>query len=369
MDDLQESLILSTALDDFGPPFMAHVPVSKVAEVVPLTRSDNIGAVILADRYDSACKAVRKIRRGNPAASILVDNGLYKGNGREIGADCIDEAWIRMQFGKMALPWAMTNSGYIPAHDRKRLHEVLAWGKRSERTIVALPLALPWLTADLQCLIDEIAAAQCPVGIILEAEGDPLSTRAAVSGLIKLLKSVPRILLLRCDTATLGALAYGAAAVSIGVNSTARHLYPISEPRTNKTGKHFGPRTSVFVPALMSYKLLNKTVRFGIRQNPDSDIWKCTCSQCLGASIEWIFSSPKPDVAAFQHSLAAQAAIAKELLALPEVLRPGAWKDRCAFAQPRYGNVRNSEGNPMQPPGSLKAWVSSTPQMPQENIQ
>ncbi|WP_147378862.1 hypothetical protein [Mycobacteroides abscessus] len=366
MDINQEVLMLSNALDDFGPPFMAHVPVTKVADVVPLTRSDSVGAVIVTTSYKSACAAVRKIRRGNPTASILVDNGLYTSNSREIGADCIDEAWMRMQIGKMGLPWALTNSGYIPAHDRKRLREVLAWGKRSDRTIVTLPLALSWLTTDLQCLIDEIAAAQCPVGIILEAKEDPLSTRAAVSGLITLLKSVLRVLLLRCDTAALGALAYGAAAVSIGVNSTTRHLYPISEPREDDD-EFFGPPTSVFVPALMSYKLLERTVAERIWLNPDADVWKCSCSQCKGASIEWILNSDEPDVAAFQHSLAAQAKIAAELLALPEGLRPGAWRDRCALAQPRYDEVRNREGRPMQPPPELRAWVASTP-VPQDDI-
>lgn len=239
MVPIQEPLLLHSELDGFGPPFMAHAPASKAKLLAPLTQSDNIGAVIVTTNYTTARAAARIIYRGNPNASILVDNGLYKGKGRQIGAHCIDQDWITMQLGKMALPWALTNSGYIPTGDVTSLRAVLAWGRRSDRIVVTLPLALSWLTVDLDSLIAEIARAQCPVGIILESKADPLATRIAVSGLIRLLRELERVLLLRCDTATLGALAYGAAAVSVGVNSTLRHLYLVF--RTS--GSPFGSPT------------------------------------------------------------------------------------------------------------------------------
>jgi hypothetical protein len=38
--------------------------------------------------------------------------------------------WINMQV-KLGLRWALTDSGYIPAHDLAALRAVLAWGSDS----------------------------------------------------------------------------------------------------------------------------------------------------------------------------------------------------------------------------------------------
>ncbi|MCX8565169.1 hypothetical protein OS122_30250 [Mycolicibacterium mucogenicum] len=363
-----QPLPFDSTLPSFGPPFMAHVPASQIEQIVPLTASDGVGAVIVTQSDTAVCRAVKAIRKVNPNASILIDKDRYSGRARRIGADGMGTAWINTQLHTLQLPWALTDSGYIPAGDTDALMSVLAWGKRSDRIIVTLPLALDWLRRDIDQLIDRVAAAECPVAIVLEAKGDPLSTRHAVQGLIKLLRAVNRALVLRCDTSTLGALAYGAAAVSVGVNSTHRHLYPVTTPKDNENEfRRSKVRTSVFIPQLLTYKLLNERLAAAIVLQPDADVWKCDCSQCMGRSLLWITTTDgSADTAAFQHSLCAQVQLAKELLAVTPMERPGWWKDRCAIAQPKYGQITDpSSSQPWAAPGALKAWVSSTP-TPQE---
>jgi len=366
MAGIVQNLPFESTLPSFGPPFMAHVPIGKIDQIIALTASDAVGAVVVTQSDNAARSAVRKIRNAKPAASILIDKNRYSTRRRQIGAANMSTDWINLQLQTLNLPWALTDSGYVPAGDSEALKAVLSWGQMHERIIVTLPLALEWLRDDVDQLIDQIAAAGCPVAITLEHKRDPLSTRAAVRGLIKVLRALDNVLLLRCDASTLGALAYGAPAVSVGVETGLRHLYPITDPKEEETEFRRGKQTSLFIPKLLTYKMINQNLLLAMNAQPDLDVWKCDCSQCLGRSLMWITTAGGGlDTAAFQHSLCALTDLARQLLALPATERPGWWKDECALAQPRYSRIQNQSGKSWEPPGALKAWVASTP-TPQE---
>jgi hypothetical protein len=164
------------------------------------------------------------------------------------GAACMSSHWVNLQL-KAGQPWALTDSGYIPAGDLAALRAVLAWGSGLTQVIIALPLAIEWLTRDRDILIAELTAAGRPVALMLESENDPLATTAAVTGLIAVLRCPVPVLLLRSDTSVLGALAHGAAAVSVGSKSGLRHIYPIPDD----DGGGFSPPPAAYVPALKSY--------------------------------------------------------------------------------------------------------------------
>ncbi|MGV9674331.1 hypothetical protein ACWDSJ_03530 [Nocardia sp. NPDC003482] len=356
MSGIEEALIFDgpDELPNFGPPFMAHAPASWAQVLTPLTRSHDVGAVITTRDRSDAKQAISYIQQANPRAAILLDASRYSGKNRGIGASCMTTDWINMQI-KGGLRWALTDSGYIPANDLAALRAVLRWGAELTQVVTALPLAIQWLTNDHEALIAELTAADAPVALMLESDGDPLATKTAVSGLIAVLRCPVPVLLLRSDTSVLGALAHGAAAVSVGTKSALRHIYPITDGPGG-----FTPPPAAYVPALLSYRRLN-TIEDGITRNPELDLWKCDCTVCMGRSLEWIINHPYPETAAFEHSIAALAKQAQLLLAHPPESRGSEWKTMCAVAQANHELILNRSNRAWEPSKALKAWVSSTP--------
>lgn len=345
-------------LPGFGPGFMAHGPASKAGVLAPLTRRAGVGAVLTSRDATAARKAIRTVLGYNPAASVMADAGQYSGTKRRIGIDGMSADWINMQL-RGGCEWALTNSGYIPAGDRDSLRRVLASPSGSERVIVALPLAMSWLTDDHDELCAAINDAGMPVALMLEHEKDPLCSDAAVGGLIDVLAcEVPGVLLLRSDTSILGALAHGAAVVSVGTLSRYRHIYPLPEADDDTQGG-FTPPTAAFVTPLLSFKQLTLIADLHTR-NPDSELWRCACAVCGGRTIDWITTAIDPETAAFEHSVAAMALTASELVADPSpAIR---WQLMCADAQLAHDEIPIAPGKPRRFPPALKAWVRSTPQ-------
>ncbi len=223
---------------------MAHISAGALDVVAPLTATDNVGAVVASRSAATARRALKRLRKENQRAAILLDAAQYTGNSRRVGATGMSEQWVNDQFAA-GLTWAMTDSGYIPKGDGESLKSVLGWGTHSDRLLVCLPLATDWLTANLDTLIEVITATGRPVALVLESESDPLRHKETVAGLIEVLRCDVPTLLLRSDTSVLGALAHGAAAVSVGVRSGLRHLYPA----TDGDDEVFTPPPSVYVPA------------------------------------------------------------------------------------------------------------------------
>ncbi|MFL0177000.1 hypothetical protein A5630_06855 [Mycolicibacterium mucogenicum] len=354
--ELPLDLQIPGRLPGFGPGFMAHGPASSADLLAPLTRRAGVGAIVTSRDTAATRKAIRTVLGTNPAASVLADADRYSGKKRRIGAEGMTVGWIQMQL-RAGCEWALTDSGYIPAADSVALQHVLAWSAKSERIIVALPLALSWLTDHRDELCSAINAAGVPVALILEHETDPLSRREAVCGLIEVLACDAPVLLLRSDVSTLGALAHGAAVVSVGTRSRYRHIYPLPEKDDDSEG--FTPPTSAFVRPLLSFKYLDIIADLHTR-NPDSALWKCGCVICAGRTIDWITTAVDREAAAFEHSVAALALTAAELLGDP--MPSIRWQTMCAEAQLAFDEIPYPSGKPRQFPAALRAWVQSTPQ-------
>jgi hypothetical protein len=338
----------------FGPAFMAHAPAAAAPLLAPLTRQARVGAVVCTPAAAAARAAIRHIRRANPVASVLADAGQYRGNGRRIGADGMSTDWLNLQFAA-GCPWALSNSGYIPAGNTAALTGVLARGADADRVIVALPLALAWLTEAREQLISAISTTTAPVALMLESTKDPLASDAAVAGLIDILRIDTEVLLLRSDISTLGALAHGAAAVSVGTAAKLRHIFPIVEDG----GFGRTPPVSAFVPELLAYKHL-RVISDGHTRDPESDLWQCGCIVCAGRTLDWIATAVDDHAAAFEHSVAALAHTARMLMDQPD---PAAhWKTMCALAQLRHDDLPALPGKRSRYPAAQRAWVHSTPQ-------
>ncbi|MCV7288161.1 hypothetical protein H7J87_22830 [Mycolicibacterium wolinskyi] len=358
MQPIAEPLNLDFAgrLPGFGPGFMAHGPASMAARLAPLTQQAGVGAVLTSRNAAAAKTAIRAIRAVNADASVLADAHRYSGRNRSIGAAGMDPGWINMQF-QAGCQWALTDSGYIPAADPAALAAVLGFAAGTDQVITALPLALSWLTDDRGALLDAITAAGRPVAVMLEHKNDPLGSEAAVAGLIEVLRADVAVLLLLSDISTLGALAHGAAAVSVGTQARYRHIYPRPAPGDEDGG--FTPPPSAFVPALMSYKHLELIADLHTR-HPDSTLWHCSCVICAGRTLDWITTAVDAPAAAFEHSVAALAAIAAGLMADPDPATR--WQTLCAQAQLRYDEIPTPSGRPRRYPPALRAWVRATPQ-------
>lgn len=359
MRGIEEAMVFGDAeqLPNFGPPFMAHAPASAAAMLAPLTRSNGIGAVITTRNASEARKAIRRILLTNPRAAILADADRYSGKNRGIGASCMTAAWVNMQL-KAGLPWALTDSGYIPAGDVAALRAVLAWAARVDPGHHRAPTGdrvvdprsrHPHRRADRRGTPRCVDARVRDRSARDQGRGDRADCGAALP---------VAVLLLRSDTSVLGALAHGAAAVSVGTKSGLRHIYPI--PDDDSGG--FAPPPAAYVPALQSYYRLAPKIEDAITRNPSLDIWTCDCTACHGRSLAWIVFNTDPPTATFEHSLAAQADVARTILSYPPAARGSEWKTMCAQAQLNHDRVVTTKNKTWQPAKALKAWVSSTPQ-------
>lgn len=342
------------SLPNFGAPFMAHAPASAASALSHVTRDNCVGAVITTRDRGAARRAAHTIFANNSRAAVLVDADQYSGKGRKHGSDPMSTLWVNWQL-KIGLPWALTDSGYIAQGNRSELRDVLTWRGDAPQVITALPLAKSWLTHDSDILIEEVNAAGGPVALMLEDVSDPLASTSAVTGLIAVLRAEVPVLVTRSDSSALGALAYGAAVVSVGVKSSLRHIFPVIDDGGGRT-----PPTSAFVPGLLAYKYLT-AIDDAITRSPDLSVWVCTCSVCCGRRLDWIIDAVDPHTAAFEHSLAAQAELAQSILATASHTRPSMWRDMCARAQLRYDDITTKNNKIWKAPPALKAWVSSTP--------
>lgn len=357
-----EQLPFPEDLPGFGPPLMAHASAASAALLAPLTAAENVGAVLTTFTGATARAAVRRIRRVNAGASLLLDADRYSGQNRSFGHQLSPE-WIAFQH-RLMLPWALTDSWYVAAGDVQSLRKLFRQAAGlGPRVILALPLALSWLTSDIDILLAEIDQARLPVGLMLEAERDPISEKGTVTGLLRVISTGVPVLVLRSDVAAIGSLAFGAAAAAIGTSSGRRHIYPVQPPRAEDAPPP-PSHISAVVPVLMAYKWLSVIER-GTQHNPTLPLWLCECSTCLGQSIDWIIRANDPSAAAFQHSIASLAGTALTILAPPtQGGRASAWRQACAVAQVSHDQVERPSGTTWTPSDALKRWQLETQPVP-----
>ncbi len=337
-----------------------------VEAIRDLLDQDRIGVVYTIPRTKGrlgiASSCVHQTRLRAPSAEILLDASLYTGSKQRKFADHgIDLSWLNHQH-RDGLRWALTDSGYVAAGDRQGLRKILDQAAqahqraqaRNRGVIAALPLASSWLTDQADVLAQALREASTPVALMLEDETDPLSLKNAVAGLVCVLQVDVPVAVLRCDMSVLGALAYGAAAVSVGDSSARRHFYPIID----KGGAAIPPLATL-VPRLLGYYHLTK-IDDAITVNPDLAVWSCPCRVCGHRRLDWIANSTHPDVNAFEHAVSALANTARRIFGpeVPACDRPQRWFQAVQDAQISHSDVTAGTGQPWEPKTALGHWVT-----------
>lgn len=359
---LPPSRIAAKRLEAMHVDLFVQAECHDVRAAAPLVHSYGVGVVYSVRpgrrkvRRGDCAAAVAHTRRFAPDAEILLDASLYTGKNRKLGQDPPTRDWVRLQ-RDLGLSWAVTDSGYCGQGDVRGIVRTLMAAERlGDNVIAALPIASRWLTDDASTLAALIDRYSVPVALMVEDEADPFDLVGAVEGLVEVLAARTPVLLLRSDTAAIGALAYGAAAAAVGTTSTYRHIYPISSGGGP-------PHLSYVVPKLLGY-FLNSRVENAYRLNGSLHAWQCTCRYCDGSrDLTWIASSAKPFESAFQHSVAALAEIGYQLT---EAVGRGvearlAWSQMCTDAQQQHYTVRDISGGVWQPKQSLAEWIRITP--------
>ncbi len=363
---LESALLVHTVhLPNKGYP---HAGVNAIRD---LLSRDAIGVVYTIPRSKgrlaTATACVHQTRQHSPDSDILLDASLYTGSTRKKATDGIDPGWVNRQHAD-GLRWALTDSGHVARDDRKGLERTLEESARAHQraqargrgVLAALPLAVSWLTEQADVLAEAISRAGTPVALMLEDENDPLSRKNAVTGLVSVLQVDVPVAVLRCDMSILGALAYGATAVSVGDSSTLRHFYPIKD---SSGGSSTPPPLATLVPQLLGYYHLTK-IDDAITASPNLPVWLCPCRVCDGRRLDWIAnvdpSLTRPDVVAFEHAVSALAGIARHLFGDPVLAhqRPVRWFEAVREAQINHSEVMAPTGQPWEPSGALGRWFT-----------
>ncbi len=343
-------------------------PRAGVDAIRELLDQDSIGVVYTIPRCRGrlaiASCCVDQTRRRSPNADILLDADLYTGSKqRKYAAEGIQQGWLDHQH-RDGLRWALTDSGYVARGDLLGLEKILDEAARAHRSaqarnrnrgvIAALPLASSWLTNEADTLAQAVHRASTPVALMLEDENDPLSRKNAVAGLVSVLRVDVPVAVLRCDMSALGALAYSAAAVSVGDSSALRHFYPITD-----RGGASRPPLATLVPELLGYYHLSK-IDDAITVSPDLLVWICPCRVCGDQRLDWINNSTSADVSAFEHAVSALADIARQLFGdtVRAEDRPQRWYQAVQRAQINHSEVSASTGQPWEPKDALGRWIT-----------
>lgn len=358
MDQQLSMFPIQDPLAGFGPPLMAYGWATSAKQLGELSRAENVGAVFVSYSQKRAKWAVDTMRSANPHASILLDACLYAGPHRSFGHR-LSVDWIGYQHHTLGLPWACTNSWYVPGGSIRSLQRLFAQAaKLGPNVVLVLPLALTWMTGNLDALVELVKRYEIPIGLVLESHRDPIATKGVVTGLLRLIATEVPILLLRSDVAAVGALAFGAAASAIGTESRFRHLYPVQPPSDEDS--QYGQRTSAVVGPLLTYKLLSIIER-DYQRNATLPYWMCHCTTCRGRTVDWLTRANNTREAAFQHSIATLADITRTTLAsLTPATQQARWRELCADAQAAHPQVLNANGNGWMANVALKRWQLET---------
>ncbi|KFZ80194.1 hypothetical protein ED92_22785 [Amycolatopsis sp. MJM2582] len=330
--------------------------------------SDRNGGGLVLTGKDSLTIAKHLVGQQLYSRPILVDRGRYSGASRAFARDAFDSDWITQQ-RKLKLVATMPDAGYVGEGDESGLVSIL--GRVQDLgpdTIAPLALHLSWLDSrrNLGLLLERVRAAGVPIAVALEQEKDPLSKRFAVKGLVELLQLPIPVIMLRCDVSALGALCFGATAAAVGTTTGLRHLYPL--PKNDSNGFYNKPKTAAVVKGCLAYASLDK-IDQAVQADRDNQLWSCSCRFCAGRTLDWLGSSPDPEIWAFLHSLDTLYEIRRDILGQNANLadRRTSWIEQCDSALFQH-EVIDGITYQWNPPKSLGNWVHLRKQLSQSPV-
>ncbi|MPZ80032.1 MAG: hypothetical protein GEV28_06390 [Actinophytocola sp.] len=284
---------------------------------------------------------VEALRGHGFTGPILCDANRYSGRRRTAARAGVRGSWTAEQHDLGLV--ALTDSGYLAAHDWRGLHRVLSEAARQPGPVVAmLPLAARWFEHSVAGVVAELDRYGVPVAVAIEHARDPFGVRYLVRGFLELLTASVPVLLLRSDVSAVGALVHGAHAAAIGTTTHLRHV----PPRPARTAAHL-PALAAFVPPLMGHHPLDSLGRL-------TPSWRCDCHECAGRPLTDLTSTPRPEVSAFRHSLSAQLTLWSALRSGPTPVED--WHDRCHRALSAHRRLSAAVPG-WYPPANLHTWT------------
>lgn len=195
---------------------------------------------------------------------------------------------------------AITPSRYVQAGDSAALKALVSHARAIERddVIVAVPVALPWLTRRqyLPQLIAGLQRIPHPKAVMFGAQRNPFDAADAIPNFRRLLAETTNVGLWRADVlAAFDCLAYGGAFAAIGAGGSLRHLVPADEkPDAGNPAIH---TPAVLLPSMLRYS----QGRFIANKYANTPAPRCICVICGGASLDR-FDSLSGEVRATAHA-------------------------------------------------------------------
>ncbi|WP_270486574.1 hypothetical protein [Gordonia jacobaea] len=348
-------------LEGMATDLFVQVPTTLIEPTRTVIAAEGVGVVYTVPsqsrprRSVVARAAVHQTRQVCPDAAILVDAGLYSGKSRKPASTPPSQDWVTVQ-RSAGLEWALTDSGYLAAGDTAGLRRTLkAASAFGTKVIAALPIANKWLSHDADVLREAIDKFGIPVALMVEDTYDPFDRPHVVAGLVNVLSARTPVLLLRSDTAGLGALAYGAAGAALGSSSVYRHIFPAMNGGRN-------PSVSFVLPELLAYASMGVFERHFIKDEMHA-AWRCDCTHCGGRDLTWLRTAADPEAAALSHSVAAVAMLGRGLTdAIAHHTGPQAWTAMCTAAQLHNIEIEKLTDGKWSRKHALDAWVQITPE-------
>jgi hypothetical protein len=195
---------------------------------------------------------------------------------------------------------AITPSRYVQAGDSDAFKALVRQAQAIERddVIVAVPVALPWLTQQqyLPQLIVGLQRIPHPKAITFGAQRNPFDVAAAIPNFRRLLAETTNVGLWRTDVpAAFDCLIHGGAFAAIGAGGSLRHLVPADEKPDAKNPVAHTP--AVLLPSMLRYS----EGRFIADRYANIPAPHCGCIVCAGASLNR-FDSLRGEVRVIAHA-------------------------------------------------------------------
>ncbi|MDQ3403891.1 MAG: hypothetical protein M3548_10915 [Actinomycetota bacterium] len=346
---------------------LVYARPDQVPAVLPYLSDDRGGLVLAGAR---ALTRVRMLREKGYDDPILIDPASYEKRYAtpeqpfilptgQLEPTPLNDLLDQQRLAGATL--APTPTGYIRAGDveslRAAVRQVVELGRDDHILVAPLDVSLVDRAFYTQTRAI-LAAARCPVALVLGKQFDPLDQAPTrlIPNLRDLAASIP-LMPIRTDFNALDLLAHGAIAGAIGTGGSVRHTVdPAERPKSFNGNKDQSP--SVLFPELASWWRGSKISKlYGARPAQET---RCFCPVCGGQRLTR-FQRRSDQNESMAHAIVVWSGWAGDLLAAPTMLgRAQYWRTFCSGALRYHGMIPEQLGQmePLKPQHSLKQWAT-----------
>lgn len=324
---------------------------SAAGEQERLDAAQLAGSVVL--RGEEGARQARKLRAAGWIGHLRLDPSDHERphSLATQGTLWSEDPWFTEQESVRVTEYLSPGS-YVHPNDRSGLRGALvneaAWLTSVGSGRLSLGLHWHWLTVGLPILLSELSTVEAPFSLAFADRNDPLRSKAAVSGLLTVLSTIPDVMMNRSDIAALGAIANGATVGAVGTGTSVRHIVPPGQ----EPGGARSRMPSAFVLSLLCWKHPSVLLRLPKRWTPT-----CNLSCCNGAPLDR-FALTGTLAELRYHNLVSVAELAGHLLAVPANARSGWFKSICQNAAYEAAKIEANAGQPFELNQQVIAWAS-----------